>query len=162
MANLGGEKNVAGTDVWLTPPWLMALLGEFDLNPCSPLDRPWDTARKHYTIADDGLVCEWEGRVWCNPPYGRGMEIWLNRLASHPSGGLALIFARTETKAFFNEVWDKTDALLFFKGRLKFHTPDGQEAQAAQSPSVLIAYGKAEVGVLRSVEHLGKLVILKP
>jgi hypothetical protein len=75
-------------------------------------------------------------------------------------GGLALIFARTETKAFFNEVWNKADALLFFKGRLKFHTPDGLEAQAAQSPSVLIAYGQAEVEVLRHVEHLGKLIVL--
>jgi hypothetical protein len=74
---------------------------------------------------------------------------------------LALIFARTETKAFFNEVWDKADALLFFRGRIKFYTPDGREAQASQSPSVLIAYGKAEVKVLRQVEHLGKLVYLK-
>jgi phage N-6-adenine-methyltransferase len=162
MTNLGGEKNVAGTDVWLTPPWLMALLGDFDLDPCSPTDRPWDTAKTHYTIEDNGLAHQWHGRVWCNPPYGRGMEIWLNRLASHPDGGLALIFARTETKAFFNEVWDKANALLFFKGRLKFHTPDGREAQAAQSPSVLIAYGKAEVETLRQVEDLGKLVILKP
>jgi phage N-6-adenine-methyltransferase len=160
MTNLGGEKNVAGTDVWLTPPWLLKQLGEFDLDPCAPLNRPWDTAKKHYTIEDNGLAFEWEGRVWLNPPYGRGMEIWLSRLAEHNGGGLALIFARTETKAFFNEVWDKADALLFFRGRIKFHTPDGLEAQTAQSPSVLIAYGKAEVEVLRYVSHLGKFIEL--
>ena len=161
MANLGGEKNVAGTDIWLTPKWILNELGEFDTDPCSPLNRPWDTARIHYNIDDDGLAQEWHGRVWLNPPYGPGMDKWLLRLAKHSGGGLALIFARTETRAFFSEVWDKADALLFFRGRIKFCTPDGIEAQAAQSPSVLIAYGKEEVKVLERVAHWGKLVHLK-
>ncbi|WP_280940170.1 hypothetical protein [Mesorhizobium sp. WSM1293] len=33
----------AGTDVWLTPPAILAALGgaeSFDLDPCAPLDRP--------------------------------------------------------------------------------------------------------------------------
>ncbi|WP_206516814.1 hypothetical protein [Mesorhizobium sp. M7A.F.Ca.MR.245.00.0.0] len=49
----------AGTDVWLTPPAILAALGgaeSFDLDPCAPLDRPWDMARQHYTMADNGLA----------------------------------------------------------------------------------------------------------
>jgi len=27
-------------------------MGKFDLDPCSPIKRPWDTAKKHYTELD--------------------------------------------------------------------------------------------------------------
>ena len=161
MPNLGNETTVSATDVWLTPPYILRALGEFDLDPCSSLDRPWDTAKNHYTIEDDGLAQEWFGRVWCNPPYGPPMRKWLARLAAHPGGGVALIFARTETQAFFEEVWDKAHAILFVKGRIKFHTPSGGVGGTAGSPSVLIAYGEAEVETLRNCGIAGKLVTLR-
>ena len=66
----------AGTDVWLTPPNILEALGgadSFDLDPCAPLNRPWDMARNHYTIDDDGLARPWSGRVWLNPPYANGV-----------------------------------------------------------------------------------------
>jgi hypothetical protein len=50
---------------WLTPPEIIKALGEFDLDPCSPVDRPWDTAKKHYTILDNGLRQEWGGQREC-------------------------------------------------------------------------------------------------
>jgi hypothetical protein len=161
MANMGNEKTVADTDVWLTPPRIIESLGQFDLDPCSPLDRPWDTAKKHYTIEDDGLVQSWEGRVWMNPPYGPPMPKWLEKLANHPGGGIALTFARTETKAFHEFVWDKADALLFLRGRLKFHRSDGIVSKKDPgSPSVLIAYGKENVKALENCELDGKIVYL--
>ena len=164
MANLGNEATVSATDVWLTPPSLLAKLGHFDLDPCSPLDRPWDTADHHFTIEDDGLAQSWNKypRVWMNPPYGRGMDKWMLKLKNHAKmggSGIALIFARTETKTFFDHVWDDADAILFIKGRIKFCTPDGKEAGTAGSPSVLIAYGQQEVAALKRSGIAGKLVI---
>lgn len=84
---------------WLTPPEVLSALGEFDLDPCSPVSHPWDTARSHYTVEDDGLSQEWFGRVWLNPPYGQSTGRWLHRLSLH-GNGIALIFARTETAMF--------------------------------------------------------------
>jgi hypothetical protein len=159
MPSLGNEATVSGTDVWLTPPAILKALGEFDLDPCSSLDRPWDTAKHHYTIEDDGLAQEWFGRVWCNPPYGPGMAPFLRRMVEHRNG-IVLIFARTETRAFFDYVWDKADAILFIKGRLRFHTPDGKEGGTAGSPSVLIAYGEENVKALETCGIEGKLVYL--
>lgn len=135
------QSAVMKSDVWLTPPALVKALGPFDLDPCSPLNRPWDTAATHYTIADDGLSFEWEGSVWLNPPYGRQAAVWLERLAKH-GDGIALVFARTETRMFFDHVWPHATALLFVESRLHFHHPDGTRAPAnAGAPSVLIAYG---------------------
>ena len=160
MPNLGNEATVSGTDVWLTPPYILKAVGPFDLDPCASVDRPWDTATKHFTIEDDGLAQEWNGRIWCNPPYGPPMAKWLQRLAAHPEGGMALIFARTETKAFFDHVWDKADAILFLKGRIRFYKPDGTLGGTAGSPSVLIAYGASEVMRLETCGLAGKLVYL--
>lgn len=160
MANLGGEATVAGTDVWLTPPHVLQALGNFDLDPCSPLDRPWDTAANHYTIEDDGLLQPWFGRVWCNPPYGKAMNPFLEKMVEH-GDGVVLIFARTETKAFFEYVWNQADAILFLKGRLRFHTPDGKIGGTAGSPSVLIAYGANNVKALENCGLDGKLIYLK-
>ena len=161
MPNMGNEPTVSGTDVWLTPQSILDKLGDFDLDPCASLDRPWDTAKKHYTINDDGLKQSWSGRVWLNPPYGPGMDKWLNKLADHPDGGLALIFARTETKSFFDCVWDKADAILFIKGRIKFCYPDGTPGSTAGSPSVLIAYGSKEADFLKTLPLDGKFISLK-
>jgi hypothetical protein len=160
MANLGNEQSVSGTEVWLTPPPILQALGDFDLDPCASLDRPWDTAKNHYTVDDDGLIQPWFGRVWCNPPYGPKMGPFLEKLAVHENG-IALIFARTETRAFFDYVWDKADALLFLKGRLRFHKPDGSLGGTAGSPSVLIAYGQDNVKTLEECGLEGKLVRLK-
>lgn len=81
------HKYKGGTDVWLTPPSIIKSLGEFDLDPCAPENRPWDTAKHHYTEADDGLSKPWFGRVWLNPPYSRDIiGLWMERMAEVGNG----------------------------------------------------------------------------
>jgi hypothetical protein len=42
------NTNTENNDTWLTPPTIIQSLGEFDLDPCSPINRPWNTAKNHY------------------------------------------------------------------------------------------------------------------
>ena len=162
MSGMGSHQSARmKSDVWLTPPEILKALGEFDLDPCSPLDRPWDTAKKHFTVDDDGLTQDWAGRVWLNPPYGREAAKWLEKLAKH-GDGIALIFARTEIKMFFDHVWAKATGILFIEGRLHFHRPDGSRAKAnAGAPSCLIAYGEGGFNVLSQSGINGKIIRLK-
>jgi hypothetical protein len=146
-----------GTDEWLTPPEIIHALGEFDLDPCAPKNRPWDMAKRHYD--EYGLESIWFGRVWCNPPYGNETGRWLRRLAEH-GNGIALIFARTETDTFFRYVWNAAHALLFIKGRLSFHKVDGSIVSNSGAPSVLIAYGVNNAEILRDCSIKGKLINL--
>lgn len=141
---------------WLTPPFILDALGGFDLDPCAPISRPWDTAAKHYTEKDNGLLQNWEGRVWCNPPYGRETFQWLQRLASH-GNGTALIFARTETAGFHDEIWAKADAVFFFKGRLSFHHIDGRKGGSANAASCLVAYGFNNLAAIHTAKERGLL-----
>lgn len=138
----GHERGFRGvSDEWLTPKFILDALGPFDLDPCASVVRPWPTAGTHYTIEDDGFARPWAGRVWLNPPYGPETARWLGRLADHGQG-TALIFARTETRYFFDYVWPRATALLFLKGRINFcHTDGTPGAVNSGAPSVLVAYG---------------------
>ena len=156
------EATTAQTHVWLTPKYIINSLGQFTLDPCAcSQPRPWDTAQNNYTIEYDGLNKKWFGRVWCNPPYGKFSHRWLSKLAEHGEG-IALIFARTETKMFFDCVWNKATAVLFLQGRLKFCRPDGTTPKAnAGALSVLVAYGDRDAYILESCDLKGKYIYLK-
>lgn len=167
MSGLSGHErpNRGETDVWLTPPPLLAALGSFDLDPCAATDEPWPTASRRYVEADDGLAQPWEGRVWCNPPYS-DVGPWLARLGDHGTG-TALIFARTETavwhrQVWHRQVWPRATGVLFLRGRIKFYRPDGTQAKgAAGAPSALVAFGEYDAEVLAGGVWPGHYVHLR-
>ena len=159
------DTGSSGKDEWLTPPELIKALGPFDLDPCGPVKYPFTfegQPKKIYTCFDDGLGKVWDGFVWLNPPYSTAGK-WFGKLAGHPPGGVALIFARTETSAFHEHVWGKASALFFFKGRLKFYHASGRIGEASPAPSVLVAYGDeaARRLPLAAGFQAGKLVNLR-
>jgi len=145
---------------WLTPPDLVKKLGEFDLDPCTPIYPPFTHAKVNYSILENGLKQEWIGRVFMNPPYGKGMDLWIEKLKLH-NNGIALIFARTETKCFFKHIWDDAEAVLFVKGRIKFYNLDGEQKGTPGAPSIFIAYGKENANLLESAKIEGKFIRLK-
>ncbi|WP_431018200.1 DNA N-6-adenine-methyltransferase [Burkholderia gladioli] len=144
-------------DEWLTPPEWIRALGPFELDPCAPVVRPWDTARIHFTIEDNGLEREWLGRVWCNPPFGRAAVKWLRRMSRH-GNGIALIPARTETTMFYETVWPCADSVCFVRGRPHFHYVDGTRAPFnSGAPICLVAYSRADTIALLD-SRLGHVV----
>lgn len=175
-AGIGGHHSAkAGTVEWLTPPEIIGALGPFDLDPCTPIEQPYPTARERYTMIDDGLLMPWHGRVWLNPPYENGLiEQWLAKMALH-GRGTSLIFARTETDAFFRHVWEGATALLFMRGRINFHVGEGfsvikskktflagERAQGnAGAPTVLCAYGVEDADILAAAQIEGRFVPLR-
>lgn len=159
---IGGHQRafVGKTDEWLTPPDIIEKLtrhhGPFDLDPCSPINRPWDTAKKHFTIEDNGLSQKWMGSAWLNPPYGPQTALWLQKMANH-NDGVVLIFARTETDMFFKYIWNVATSILFIKGRLYFHRVDGTRGKSnSGGPSVLVAYGEKNDERIRMSSIAGK------
>lgn len=176
FSGIGGHhSHKAGTVEWLTPPDVIAALGPFDLDPCAPLVQPYPTAARVFTARDNGLLQKWSGRTWLNPPYANGViEQWLARMAEHDHG-TALIFARTETDAFFRYVWERASALLFMRGRINFivgepYTDEktgkryeiGDRAKGnAGAPTVLCAYGADDADVLAACKIDGAFVPLR-
>ena len=145
-----------GKEEWLTPPEIIKALGDFDLDPCAPIKRPWETAKAHYTIEDNGLIKPWTGRVWCNPPYGPKTGEWMGRCSAH-GNVTALIFARTETRQFFDYIWPKARAVCFLQGRLSFYHVNGTKGGTAGAPSMLVTWDESNAMKLLDATLTGKL-----
>jgi hypothetical protein len=113
-----------------------------------------------FSVNDDGLLKEWFGRVWMNPPYGRQTEEWMTKLMEH-GNGIALIFARTETEMFFKTVWNVANSVFFFKGRLFFYSVNGVQAKSnSGAPSCLVAFGDNNVDAIMESGLSGKHIYL--
>lgn len=122
FSKLDPQGHIGDTTTWLTPLDFVHKLGKFDLDPCGFAGH-WTAKHLLFPGAqvscDDGLKYKWYGRVWLNPPYGRGMDEWLTKLADH-GNGIALVFARTDTNLFHDI---NPDLTFFLKGRIKFLSP---------------------------------------
>jgi hypothetical protein len=83
------------------------------------------------------LFTSWRGkRVFCNPPYGPGIEDWLKR-GLEAEIAVYLIPARTDTRWFHNIVIPMAREIRFIKGRLKF----GDAVNSAPFPSMVVIFG---------------------
>lgn len=168
------QRTIGKNDEWLTPPEIFNALGPFDLDPASVQGRigyslPWPMASMNISPDMDGMKDAWwedrqpgqKLRVWLNPPFNRyERPKWMKKMAEH-GNGIMLIPAATETRAFFDYVWSKADAICFVKGRPHFHYVDGRRASFNCGTAIaLIAYGKLNALVLETA-NLGKFIHLK-
>lgn len=129
---------------WYTPKEILdrvvAAIGGIDLDPCSnSKENPNVPCVECFTQAEDGLRQNWRGRVYMNPPYGREIVPWVEKLvcdykAGHVTQAIALVPARVDTD-WFRQFRDY--AICFIDGRLKF---SGHE-NSAPFPSAVVYLG---------------------
>ena len=126
---------------WETPPEFFQELNDvyqFTLDPCATKE----TAKcsKYYTEKDNGLEKDWGGeRVYCNPPYGKEIPLWVKKAseeASKPNTLIVMLLpARTDTTWFHDYIYNKA-AVYFVRGRLRFV---GAE-HPAPFPSMIVVF----------------------
>jgi hypothetical protein len=118
---------------WATPKAVYDELNKefrFDFDPCPLGESTADGAAP--------LLTPWAGRrVFCNPPYDRGIASFLER-ATEAAVAVFLLPARTDTKWFHNLVIPNAREIRFIKGRLKF----GNAKNSAPFPSMVCIYEK--------------------
>jgi len=94
----------------------------------------------YFTPGMNGLRKDWRGVCWMNPPYGHEIRDWVRKayVESETRGAtvVCLLPARTDTRWFHHFCWN-ADAILFFKGRIRFVGCDS----AAPYPSCLVVFG---------------------
>lgn len=154
------EKSLNSTDEWYTPKEIIYALGEFDIDPCAPINPLWRTAKIMYNKEDDGLSKEWIGRVWLNPPYSRPLiEHFIKRMSDH-NDGIALLFNRCDSKMFQDVIFPSAKGMLFMRHRIKFYRSDGTIGGSPGCGSILIAWGEENAQILKNCAIKGKYIKL--
>lgn len=126
------------SEEWATPQDFFEQIDKefhFNLDVCATAENA--KCDKYYTKEQDGLSQEWDGIIWCNPPYGRSIGMWVKKAYESKATVVLLVPARTDTKWFHDYVLGKAE-VRFVKGRLKF----GGCKNSAPFPSMLVVYRK--------------------
>ena len=135
---------------WYTPEWLhqraLAFLGGEVYDPCA---KPAQTSVGLAGRAN-GLATTWRGRVFLNPPYGRGIGVWVRKALTEPlDEAILLVPARTDT-AWFQPLFNHS--ILFICGRLHF-----SEGGPATFPSALVYIGRRREAFASAFADLGRV-----
>lgn len=136
-----------GKDDWGTPQDLFDTLNKefnFTLDPCA--DDSNHKCDKYYTAEQDGLAQSWAGEtVFCNPPYSKrgGQAKWIEKCYTEAEKNkiivVALLPARTDTKAFHNYILGKAE-IRFVKGRINFEIHRGENGGRAPFPNMVVVF----------------------
>lgn len=129
------------TDLWATPQDFFDEMDKefsFTLDVCALPENA--KCKVYYSPEVDGLTQPWNGRVWCNPPYGREIGKWVRNAYLATASGSAevvvmLLPARTDTRWFHEYIYQKAE-IRFVKGRLKF----GGCLNSAPFPSMVCVF----------------------
>ena len=128
----------SATAEWETPQATFDALNDefhFTLDVCAT---PENAKCPHFfTAEDDGLSQTWTGICWMNPPYGRGIGLWVAKAYRESLAGatvVCLVPSRTDTRWWHNFVMK--GEIRFVKGRLKF----GGHHWNAPFPSAIVVF----------------------
>ena len=126
------------TDLWATPQTFFDKLNSefgFDTDVCALASNA--KCAKFFTPEVNGLTQAWEGVCWVNPPYGRGIGMWLKKAYESAQQGatvVCLVPSRTDTR-WWHDYCMKGE-VRFIKGTLKF----GGHNNAAPFPSAIVIF----------------------
>jgi site-specific DNA-methyltransferase (adenine-specific) len=127
---------------WETPQEFFDELNKefsFTLDPCATKETA--KCKKYFTKQENGLIQDWGGAtVFCNPPYGSEIKLWVKRCSEHKGKVVMLIPSRTDTKYFHEYIYKKPNVeIRFIKGRLKFKGKQ-KGSGAAPFPSMIVIF----------------------
>jgi len=156
MLEAGNVRGTQGTgdNEWYTPAEYIDLarlvLGEIDLDPAStPLANERVKATQIFTEAENGLMQDWVGNIWLNPPYAQpAIQHFADKMvaeleAGHVTAAIVLTHNYTDT-AWFQQLAHAASAICFTRGRIRFEAPNGDQAAPTQGQAFF--YFGSDVG----------------
>ena len=141
------QSHKGKTDSWLTPLWLIQALGnDFDLDPCG--FEYHKTAREVWQLPKCGILNQWSGKVWLNPPYSEA-KIWLDKMTVHRNGSV-IIFSRTGP---LGKYMKDCDHLFFLRNRVRFLHEDLTPAKDNPgADTMILSWGHQDFSNLNGVQ----------
>lgn len=137
-----------------------AVMGGIDLDPAShPAANRVVRAAMFFTLVDNGLVQQWHGRVWCNPPFAK-WDLWVPKLLEEWQSGrieemCVLIATRSLTTRCVAPALESSAAICILTGRIPFWGP-----KATNSPDdghAILYYGTHPSSFASHFSNLGQV-----
>ena len=98
---------------------------QFDLDVASSdSDQIIVPANRRFTIKDDALAKQWNGRVWMNPPFSKPAP-WVEKWLAH-ANGIALLPLSGNSR-WWRALWESDAAVAMIKPNTGFTNPAGKE-----------------------------------
>lgn len=128
---IGNVKNRDEMDLgWQTPPELLSPVktyfgGKIPFDVCTSEANPTD-ATEFWTPEDDALNCIWPESSYCNPPYGKAMQAWVEKAVEEAASGsevLLLLSAARWEQGWWQTFISKVPYVCFIRGRVSFIRP---------------------------------------
>jgi hypothetical protein len=164
LRDLSGVKGSVTVE-WYTPARYIEaarqVLGGIDLDPASSAQANETVkAAGIYTQFDDGLGHDWHGRVWLNPPYGKGTGEFTTKLVEEHAAGrvtaaVLLINAYGFDSGWFQPLWDRL--LCFTNHRIVFTSPQRGTGGPANA-NLFVYFGPDEGRFLEVFQEFGRIV----
>jgi phage N-6-adenine-methyltransferase len=111
---------------------------QFTLDPCA--NEANAKCARFFTKEANGLLEDWHGRVFMNPPYGREIKSWVRRAYEESRTNaevvVCLLPSRTDT-AWWHDYCMKGE-ITFIRGRLYFGDGKGR----SPFPSAIVVFKK--------------------
>jgi phage N-6-adenine-methyltransferase len=159
-----------GENEWYTPATYIEaareMMGGIDVDPASSeIAQETVKASEFFTIDDDGLKQEWNGRVWVNPPYAQPhIQNFMQKAVDEYSAermeeGIVLTHNYTDT-TWFHIGARFAEAICFTRGRIGFLSPDGKKAAPTQGQAFFY-FGKRREDFADAFCKFG-FVLVKP
>jgi phage N-6-adenine-methyltransferase len=82
---------------------------------------------RYFTREADGLGQDWgTERVWCNPPFGRGLKEWARKAwEASRAGALVVLLVPSSTDLdWWHDYILEADEIRFIRGRMSFGSED--------------------------------------
>lgn len=135
-------------DCWETPKELFAQLDlEFGFQLDAAASSENAKCASYYTESQDALSQDWKGVVFCNPPYGRKLPLFVSKAyceARKWNGCVVLLIpARTDTRYWHEVIFPNATDIRFIKGRVRFEMR-GVAKDAAPFPSAVVVFDYRE------------------
>jgi len=154
-ANTGAHvSNNSGDNEWYTPEKYIisvrTVMGEINIDPASSSEaNKIVNANEYFTIENDGLTKEWNGKIFMNPPYAQPfIKLFSEKLVSEIEIGnckeaIVLVNNATDT-GWFQNMALKSKSICFIRGRIKFWAPDKEQKSAPLQGQVMLYFGENE------------------
>ena len=122
----------SGNNERYTPEYIIELarkaMGGIDIDPasCKDANRRLVKADQYFDKEMNGLIQEWNGKVWLNPPYGRGLiESFVDKLLHEYREGrttqaIVLTHNASETR-WYGRLLEESTAICIVLGRIRFY-----------------------------------------